>query len=611
MKTFKTFAIAAIVALVSATGFTSCKDGDNAKNEPNPEQGQNYSGETVKTQFLINIAEGSSRNSSRMPSATIQDDGLRNSFRGMDSIVLIPFNSDAYDVRHGRNIVLDPIAPTVGTAATQLNAQNSVYYTDVAIPLGTKNFLFYGKAIDNVANTPLDNVADKHKFGILEAKNLRDNGGSRSNSNPADISFGLKSIYETAGTPAKATAIATYLTSIAQASKTVGGVTYAWSSTATSNSGLKELYDTFTSLRAGSSFLVARTLTDLYNTLQRYQLTQVDEDPAAAAVLEAINNATYASISGSAIPYTVTLTGDAAGYPQNLNLPDGAAAVSFTSSSFSAAVAALGDLSLNSLNQYTFPASLMYFGKSSIKTATESKKDLYDGVNPWNTILAAYTQGVEVVSSTRSVAINDPINYGVGQFRIKLKHTAAAIKDSHNEDYTVPAEGLVWTGVLVGGQKRVDYQFEQKSAESNVFTIYDNDLNGATAGEVKLESANVKENATLVLGSKDNDDKSDQIYFAIEMVNKGADFFGRDGLVPAGGTYYLIGALKVDANADITNHPEHFNIFFKDYRTIANVNITSLANAYNVIPDLRSDGLELGFSVNLEWQPGIIFTVNL
>ena len=613
MKNLKHLAFAAIIGLVSATGFTSCKDGNDAKDEPQNENSQNYQGETVKTQFLINIAENVSRTSSRnfMPAATVQVDGTRAEFRGMDSIVLIPFNDATYAARLGRNIVLDPIAATAGTNAGQMNAQNSVYYTDVAIPLGTKYFLFYGKAIDNAANVALETVADKHQFGILESKNLRDNGGTRSNSNPADISFGLKSIYETAGTPAKATALATYLTSIAQASKTVSGTTYAWSSASTSNSGLKDLYDTFTSLRASSSFLVARTLTDLYNTLQRYQATQVEDDPAAAAVLEAIENNTYATVSGSAIPYTVTLTGDAAGYPANINLPDGAVALTFTSGAFSPAVAAMGDFTLNSLNQYTFPASLAYFGKSSVKTATESKQALYDGVNTWAQILAEYTQGVEVVSSTRSVAINDPINYGVGQFKVRVKHTASAIKDSHNEDYTVPAGGLVWSGVLVGGQKRVDYQFEQISSESNVFTIFDNHLNGNTSGEVKLESANYKDNYTLVLGTADNDAKNDEIYFALEMVNKGADFFGHDGLVPANGTYYLIGKLKIDANADQTNHPEHYNIFFKDYVTTANVTITSLANAYNVIPDLRSDGLELGFSVNLEWQPGLIFNVEL
>ena len=611
MKTIKYFAFAAIVAVTSVVGFTSCKDG--AADEPKKDNQQidnGYNGETVKTQFLISIAENVSSTRNRMPAATIQDGGTRAEFRGMDSIVLIPFSDGNYVTRNGRNIVLGAIEATAGTNAGQMNAKNSVFYEDVAIPLGTNHFLFYGKAIDNTADAVITSDADMHKFGFVESSKLRDPSiATASNYNPADISFKLKSIYSTASSPAKSTEIATLLTNIANAADG----TASWTAEATSNAALYALHNDFITLTASSSYSVQRTLQDLYNTLKRYQLTQVTPDAAANAVIAAIE--VGATVTGSAIPYTLALKDDYAGYPANVNLPDGAAKVEWDSANqrFNVAVNTVGDITVSSFNQYTYPASLQYYGESDIKTSPNSKKEFYDGVNTWAQILSQYENDDATVNqSTKSVALKSDINYAVGQFKVNVKH-AAALKDQKGHAYNIPAEGIVWTGVLIGGQKIVDYKFEQKSAETATYVIYDNDLNGNTGGEVKLETANVKSNSTLVFGTKDNTDKNDQIYFALEFINKGADFYGKDGkLIPAGGKYYLVGSLKADGSE--ANHPANYNIFYKDFRTVANVTLsenTSLANAYNVIPDLRSQGLELGFSVDLVWQDGLSFDVNL
>lgn len=49
----------------------------------------------------------------------------------------------------------------------------------------------------------------------------------------------------------------------------------------------------------------------------------------------------------------------------------------------------------------------------------------------------------------------------------------------------------------------------------------------------------------------------------------------------------------------------------RDYQTTLSLNIKSLANAYNTIPDLRSTKLQFGLSVNLEWQKGLQFDVEI
>jgi hypothetical protein len=68
-------------------------------------------------------------------------------------------------------------------------------------------------------------------------------------------------------------------------------------------------------------------------------------------------------------------------------------------------------------------------------------------------------------------------------------------------------------------------------------------------------------------------------------------------------------------------------VFKQDYKTIATFKIgqgtadtnndgksdtpAGLANAYNTIPDLRTPKMELGLSVNLTWQSGLTFNIEL
>ena len=49
----------------------------------------------------------------------------------------------------------------------------------------------------------------------------------------------------------------------------------------------------------------------------------------------------------------------------------------------------------------------------------------------------------------------------------------------------------------------------------------------------------------------------------------------------------------------------------RDYQTTLSLNIKSLANAYNTIPDLRSTKLQFGLSVDLVWKAGLEFNVDI
>ena len=126
----------------------------------------------------------------------------------------------------------------------------------------------------------------------------------------------------------------------------------------------------------------------------------------------------------------------------------------------------------------------------------------------------------------------------------------------------------------------------------------------------------------------------ESVNVAIELVNTAADFYGVDGIVAKGQKFYLIGRLDpTSAATDIKwptyndtqgentlptsyqgRYPVKFNtkrVFVQDFTTKANFKITSLANAYVTIPDLRASKLQLGLSVDLQWQSGLVFNVDL
>ena len=70
----------------------------------------------------------------------------------------------------------------------------------------------------------------------------------------------------------------------------------------------------------------------------------------------------------------------------------------------------------------------------------------------------------------------------------------------------------------------------------------------------------------------------------------------------------------MDPNASTATKPSGATIdrvFVKDHTTVANFTITSLKKAYNHIPDLRTSKINVGLAVDLSWQEGITFNVDL
>lgn len=324
--------------------------------------------------------------------------------------------------------------------------------------------------------------------------------------------------------------------------------------------------------------------------------------------------------------------------------------------------------SFNPLN-YCYPAELCYFGNSPVRVTNDPHitADYPDGVTDWdndaNEKWTGWTKNGHVLSSTRSVAMQQNINYGTALLRTTVRYGAATLQDNNHNiqqdrkganepNKTIAAEAgtFTLTGVLIGGvEPEMGWNYLAKAA-SPQFTsyIYDNDLPNTAipAGGVKSTP-----NYTLVWDNWNQanvDKKQNVVYIALEFVNNsGVDFWGLNNLIRNGATFYITGKLDpdeattekltelgktaeqyaADKSLGIT-WPEKYalppyagdgstikqrRVFIQDYMTQANFTIgaTSLQSALIAVPDLRSTQISLGLSVDLEWLGGLVFESTL
>ena len=217
-----------------------------------------------------------------------------------------------------------------------------------------------------------------------------------------------------------------------------------------------------------------------------------------------------------------------------------------------------------------------------------------------------------VTNSTKTVGLKDPVQYSVAVLKSTVKCDAATLQDNGqskgglkaDQSITVTDNSFPVTGILIGGQpESVDWKYEPASTETFAYTIYDNVMNGGTM-YAKHETTASNANYTLVFDNNSTDKKP--VFVTIELENKsGMDFYGQDGIILKDAKFYLVGEL------DPTGKTELDHVFVQDHITTANFTIKDLKKAYNCIPDLRTSGINVGLAVDLTWQKGIEFNVDL
>lgn len=572
-KEFFKFGYAGALMLAGAFAFVSCSSEDDGLSVDDLS-----SADKVKTQIAISLPSNYAKGT-RMTADNVQADGTAAKFKGMQDIYLVPFSATPA----GASNMSTPIMLTaIGSGGTAFGGttSNAKVYNDVNIPVGTSNFVFYGKATGDAGFT----------HGSLTTPDFNAKGNAASSLTDMG-QFALNPIHVALAENTVCTGLVAYLNTIAN--------TAGWSTSA--DPALKALYTGFISNKVGSSAGVRDLVEDLVEALDG------KTDGLSNAIRTSVE--TKATITGTDVELVAELTG----YPANIYLPEGAAQVRWNASAFEAVQTTdaqnIGDwTNVTSLGKYVYPSALYYWASSTVKTNNAILLDEIEtthiGKN-WAEILALYTSGsASVDATTQSVAIVDPIQYAVGRFDTKVKFANAVITDQKGDEVTIPGEGFDVTGVLVGGQKAVNWDFTTYTA-GDEYTIYDKEvISGWKATKTGGTPSQV--NHTLVLQTA-----GDKVNVALELVNNsGADFTGNGGnIIPAGAKFYVVGQLDKTALGVVANGASE--IFEQDFNTIATFTISSLAKAYNVLPDLRSPKLELGLSVDLEWQDGYVFDVNI
>lgn len=510
------------------------------------------SGEPVKTQFAISVPVGKS---GRLSEAIVQGQSPAQ-FRGMNNIQLIPFTTAPAAGGTGQTpIALGSILDNELEAGT-----NAKVYYEVQINQDVNHFLFYGEAYSATPNAKTD--------GALEATIGESVDG---------IKFELQSIAPDAENNSE---VATLEAALNQVAGATDGTT-AWKD---ATSDLKKYYEALISLKAGSATSVKLALADLKAGVEKATATGEE------GLKKAISNAIEAALTSIA---------DCT-YPQNVGLPDGAAQVKWTGDAFDYINSSnVGSLAYTSMANFVYPASLYYMANTDIKTADTRLSDRYS--TNWETCLGLYSGVGKVTATTQSVALVQPVKYAVGRFDVAAKFSASSINDNVGESIAVitAEDSITLDGILIGGQKNADWQFAPL-ASSEEYTIYDASVTSTKLGTADIASEIMAQSLALPTKAGDN------VNFALELTNNtDKAFTGIDGIVPAGAKFYLVGQLIPQANKAGNQ------VFAKAYNTKANVTISSLAHAYNCIPDLKNPKLELGLSVNLEWSEGLVQDITI
>lgn len=612
MKKFRFFSFASAMLLASAAGMVSC-----SSDSIEPTGGSGVEGQVVKTQFYINIPykgdNGSA--STRMTDVNTQNTGNNSAnFLGMVNTQMYAFKGEPGTTGFATSVKAIPIGDAAD--ASSKDEWRNVY-RDIAIPVGTKNLLLYARA-------------DKKSNSNFQAGSLSNPYESTTTEDATELSalnFALTEVNKDIDFSTEGADILVALNLVANTSVTEPGTTTTvkWSEIDNSNLGttnereaLKERYKKFIALTSGSAKSVQLLIENLKKVINGS--TGVEDDKLMAKAI--VTNCT-----------TALSNLENKDFPRNLFLPDGVAKVKWndiTKAFEYVNVNSTGSTgNLINYTTITYPSELAYYVSSPVKVSNNeitAVNDLPD-YDKWIGNTADWSSyGNEVESSTRFVALQKPVLYGVASLKSTVKCVSNTLIDNAKDkgqyesdnSITVNDTSFPITGILIGGQpKQVGWNFEAaNTVTTNEFkyTIYDRNMNKGTNLTAAV-TGTAEPNYTLVLDNKDNSSATSQnkVYITIELENNASDFFGADGLIPKGSKFYMVGELDPKATSGITQPTSETldHVFVKDHTTIANFTIKSLKRAYNHIPDMRSSKINVGLAVDLSWKTGITFDVEI
>lgn len=582
-----------VIALLALCCWQGCASGEAPVDRDDPQPPVVNNGRVaVDLALSVSTSAGNSSATTRMVADTVQASGK---FRGIQDLKLIPLNSEGN------------VAGSMLQGLERVEDKNYYFsHQIIDLNIGTSRFLCYAKAKHDANPDPAKNGALTAFF----PSSLSDNNYL------TDISFTPKQISPsgvvTSDDYLRARNLAGYLTRIATAGNWL------------SYDKLQDLYNLFTgngNLIAGSSANVKALVNKLYQQVNGLTIPDgnTDAQTAKTKILEKILDGVTYEGSGNDLVIT-SLDGTSTtreGYPGNIGLPDGAAAMRWVATKPTDAtddgypkfvpqvkVPAGNTMPLSDHDRFAYPPELYYYIDSPIKTSESSKESAYQSAK-WvdkegdDGVLNKYEHDDAVVASTtRSVAVKNPLDYAVGCLvsRIQavsdnLEDNSQAAKDEEGASSTIVVApvsvsdgNFPLTGIQIDGQYKQTYEFlpiaDTNTNKATEYIVYDKDITG-----VYLTSTQSGPAYTLAYQSRDGK----PVDIVLEFLNDSDKlFYGyQNGIVYPGTKFYLIGQIW-PPNPEASTENIDCRVFTKDHISSVQLTIQSLQNAYNVIPDLKT-----------------------
>lgn len=649
MKKYSIYALMGAIALAGSVGFSSCSSSsdDVVINNPDFDPVTN----TVKTTISLSINPNNG-SSTRQSGTNVQSAG---NFRGISDILSLPSTGDiTTGTSTTGKLNWDAISGFDGSSA------NYKLYNNQQIVVGVDHFLFIGRATASQSG-----VNDKLAYGFTN-NNLDEAAtttvGAIQVTPEAMVSSTDISTSSEGNWKYQSDALASYLTAIANATDATDA-TNKWSTTI--NPSLRSMYDEFTRTgtattlyNAGSAESVRLLLLDLLDKIDGIN------DETVAGIKTAIRTAIggQATIGGSSGANTVTWKEDCVfkSFPTSLGLPEGSAEYMWdattdpTTPSFKYITDNTVGNNFTAVENYVFPNELYYLTKTPLRATSNATVTWPGTADNWATTApwTADTWTDAVAANSKNIALTYNINYGSALLATYVKAGAATLYDNARQldpdkrgdanavnnaivvkDGETDKNPFELTGVLVGAQpSAVGWNFLPVEGATYNKVVYDGVMNGT----INITTANnATPNYTLLFDnyrSVTGDDLNVNVCLEFKN-NMTSSFYGKDGVILPGQKFYIVGKLTVNgATNPFTSlgtddvikayvPSRDLRAFIQDYLTTANFTLTagtasgngdgSLAKAMTTIPDLRQSSQTIGLSVDLTWNSGVTYNVNL
>ena len=550
----------------------------------------------------------------RMTDAVVQNS--RDDFRGLKEVRIIPFKvAGTITKDHLPFVYAESGGDETGRVTgkpSELTPSAFYYYSDCAFWSGTSSVLFYGRGANSVINDgETIPASDKGYYGSTASNYLEA-------TSPALVQFSPEPISTSVDPDDRAKALADYMTAVAN--------TPGWANT--DDAKLKALYlnliqwneSGYYAAIGGSSANVRALMEELYVEVGLWESDKNLAEAIRTSIKEGADVVeTELNDDGMVTKVTLQLKDRLSDYPALIDLPDGAAAMKWNGTAFTAETQTTVETEITSIDRFAYPAELCYYGNSTIVTSGEKVEGtVYRDAETWQDVLDHYTTGPMVNSYTKSAAMILPVQYGVARLSVRLnKVEVTPFEDANGELVSFGETYYPLTGVIVGGQYPVGFDFRPETVQpwpsddtesqayktmtNQQYFIYDSHVMTQKTKDgydyYYLSNADAEDvTNTLVLQSYENN----IVKIVLEFENRsGKKFAGKDGIVYPGTKFYLIGTVSPEdpANKENKNDENKNRVFTQDYTTTLDVEVMSFKNAYNVMPDLLAPRMEIGVKV--------------